>query len=401
MSAAAVFFDASVDHSTLGATPDFTELDLASTTCGVNWYTRGLWYRIVGRGAVVRIDYQLYSQDVGESQLTLSTGSCDNLSCIELLESNDRWNGINDNLIFEFIAETGQVYFVRLSGLMFDTAAPFDFTVAEYDIPANDNCMGASAISTGSLVLGTTSGSTYDFDAFSRQEECGGTVETRGNWYNFTGNGQLTSFTIGPEYEYAQVSLFSGTCDGLTCEYYQSVRHAEETSFEFVTINGKQYQMLISGTSSDAVGDYSLYMEQYDRPPNDVCANAVKILTFPHQVTGGNLKGSTPDFNIDTVKCGDVEYSGVWYSFVGTGNPFIFNLQTALTDSDWAEIAVFQGQCGRFECVVQEEVSGADAVVNAIVPLTTVGAQYKVLIAVLGHLSYDIPFQFTVSEEIA
>ena len=400
MSPAAEFFDASLDHSTLGATPDFTEFDLRSTTCGVNWYTRGLWYRFVGRGAVIRIDYQLHSQDVGRSQLTLSTGSCDNLSCIKLVESNDRWNGINDNLTFEFIAEMGQAYFVRLSGLSFDTAASYDFTVTEYEIPSNDNCVGASALSSGSLVPGTTSGSTYDFGIFNQQEECGGKVDTRGNWYNFKGNGQLASFTIAPEYEYAQVSLFSGACDSLTCEYYKSLRYAEETTFDFVAANGKQYQLLISGTSSDAVGDYSLSMVQYNRPHNDVCSNAVKMSTFPYKINDGNLKGSTPDFNIDTVKCGDENYSGVWYSFIGTGKPFVFELQTATTDSIWAEIAVFQGQCGRFECVVQEEVSGADVVVNVIVPLTTEGAQYKVLIAVLGSLSYDVPFQFTSSESL-
>ena len=47
--------------STLGATPDFNDCNI--DTCGVAWYTRGLWYRLEGHGAAVaRLEYQPYSK---------------------------------------------------------------------------------------------------------------------------------------------------------------------------------------------------------------------------------------------------------------------------------------------------------------------------------------------------
>jgi hypothetical protein len=84
--------------------------------------------------------------------------------------------------------------------------------------------------------------------------------------------------------------------------------------YEFVAVSGKQYRLFVSGISFDASGDYSLSMKQYNRPANDICANAVKMTTFPHEVVGGNLLGATQDFTTASV-CGDVEYSGEFHPF--------------------------------------------------------------------------------------
>lgn len=63
--------------TTKGATPDFEEhkIDL---TCGIDWYTRGMWYKykLQGRGTVVRMEYQLLIKvNQGNSELSLYTGS--------------------------------------------------------------------------------------------------------------------------------------------------------------------------------------------------------------------------------------------------------------------------------------------------------------------------------------
>jgi hypothetical protein len=336
---------------------------------------------------------------MGNSKLSIFTGSCGALSCFQSLEGSAQWGGINYAVIYEFIAEEDQKYFVWLSGQYFLTAAPYDFTVSEYPVPSNDNCEDATLISTGTLYSETTSGSTVDFDAFNQQVECGGMEKVRGNWHNFTGNGKLTSLTVSPEYENAQLSIFSGACDSLVCEKFEYVYG--ESSFDFVAENGKQYRLFVAGTSFEAAGVYSLSMEQYNRPANDLCINAVKMSSFPYQITDGNIRGATPDFNADTVKCGDVDYSGIWYSFVGTGKAITLELKTAVVAvPDFrVEIAVFQGKCGGFECIIQDEIGGDNAVVTVSVPVTTVGAQYKILLAGYRFITYDIPFQFTATEE--
>jgi hypothetical protein len=337
---------------------------------------------------------------MGSSELSIFTGSCGALTCFQRLEGSCQWYEINYAVIYEFIAKKDTTYYVWLSGENFLTAAPYDFVVTEYPVPSNDKCENPALISTSTLYKESTSGSTIDFDAFNQQVECGGMENIRGNWHNFTGNGKLTSLTISPEYENAQLSIYSGTsCDILICEKFEYMYG--ESSFDFIAKNGKQYRLFVAGTSFEAAGDYSLSMEQYNRPANDLCVNAVKMSSFPYQITDGNMKGATPDFNNDTATCGDAGYSGVWYSFVGTGKALTLELKTAVVcvSNFWVEIAVFQGKCGVFECIIQDEKDGDNAAVTLIVPSTTVGAQYKILLAGYGFITYDIPFQFTATEE--
>eukprot|EP00804_Cyclotella_cryptica_P005445 CCRYP_002980-RA/>CCRYP_002980-RA protein AED:0.26 eAED:0.21 QI:0/0/0/0.83/0.8/0.66/6/0/1422 len=379
--------------STLGATPDFDDSNIL--TCVVDWYTRGVWYRIIGHGTVLRMEYQLYSEGMGNSQLAIFRGLCQSLSCgvEDGIAGGWHYSGYNDLVVHEFLAEEGETYYVWLSGENFNAAAKYDFTVSEYGIPSNDKCENATAMSPGLLYSGTTAGSTPDFNAFN--QKCGGSKDNRGVWYSFTGNGKLTSFSYTPSYRDTQLSLFGGTCDNLKCEG----NYGTETSFSLAPAIGKQYRLFISGYSFDAVGDYSLSMEQYDRPANDVCANAVEVTSFPYTVEG-NMKGATQDFNNETVLCGeDPLYSGLWYSFVGVGTAITLELKTAGTPSDfWGEIAVFQGQCGSFQCIIQDEGQGENAVVNVIFP-SAAGAQYKVLIATWGLPTYDVSFQFSAAEE--
>ncbi|KAL3802613.1 hypothetical protein HJC23_011937 [Cyclotella cryptica] len=375
--------------STLGATPDFDDSNIL--TCVVDWYTRGVWYRIIGHGAVLRMAYQLYSKGTGNSHLAIFRGLCQSLSCgVEAgIAGGRHYSGYNDLVVHEFLAEEGETYYVWLSGENFNAAATYDFTVSEYGIPSNDKCENATAMSPGMLYSGTTAGSTPDFNAFN--QKCGGSKDNYGVWYSFTGNGKLTSFSYTPTYDNSQLSLFGGPCDNLICE-----KDCEtETSYSFLSVRGREYHLFLAGNSFGTVGDFSLSMEQYDRPANDVCVNALEV-TRVQSTVEGNMKGATQDFNEDTQLCGeDPLYSGVWYSFIGTGEEFILELRTAGTPSDfWGEIAVFQGQCDKFECIIQDEGQGENAVVNVIVP-STEDAQYKVLVASRDLPTYDAPFQFS------
>lgn len=382
--------------STLGATPDF--LDSSPDTCELHWYTRGVWYSLVGHGAVARLEYQLYSVGWGNSELSIFTGSCENPSCYERIEgAKDYWGGnYNDAVVYEFIPDEGQQYLIWLSAENFYAASAYDFSVFEYALPTNDKCEDAVLLSTGSVYPGTTVGATVDFDEFNPQTECGGTGWNRGVWYYFIGNGKVTFISFSPSYEGAQLSLFRGSCgDSLSCES----NHGTETSFSFVSVNGIEYRLFLAGSSFGAAGDYSLSMEQYDPPANDDCTSAAKISSFPYSEEG-NMKGASPEgFQEDTDDCRDVNYSGVWYSFVGTGKTISFDLKTVGTASDhWVEVAVFQGQCGQFGCITQNEIEGANAFVTTSLP-SAIGAQYKVLVAFYGLPTHDVRFQFSASEQ--
>lgn len=117
-------------HSTLGATPD----DLPS--CG--WFmtgyhdARGLWYKIIGNGSEMKLEYQLYSEATGNSVLKIFTGSCESLSCSEELQGSAHYDwGINEKISYELVTEEGQTYWIWISGDNAETTGEYDFTVSE------------------------------------------------------------------------------------------------------------------------------------------------------------------------------------------------------------------------------------------------------------------------------
>lgn len=82
-----------------------------------------MWFKLVGKGTIIRLEYYLYTQDIGSSELSIYTGtSCGNILCFANKKGNDRWNGFNDPAIYEFFAQKDEVYWLLLSGHSFDTA---------------------------------------------------------------------------------------------------------------------------------------------------------------------------------------------------------------------------------------------------------------------------------------
>ena len=393
--------------STLGATPDF---DIFSVdTCGVNWYTRGVWYKLEGRGTVVRLEYQLNSMaDNGDSQMSIFTGSsCSSLDQQKELECLHQVQGAdhasyhttvpNELAVHEFLANEGETYWFLLTGERFVTAAEYEFQVSDYPLPINDSCDDATSISTDVLpytIHGTTAGARPDFTLFSVDTSCGGTADARGVWYSLIGNGKLTTISYDNILsKNSQMSLYSGSCNTLVCEV-----NAESTGFiQFVPDSGKEYRLLLTGNSFSAVGDYTLTVKQYEPPDNDVCNNAIQMASFPFTYNG-DLKGATPDFNADNIQCGgDDTKGGAWFSFVGTGNGVTFELKTVGTDRYFeSEMLVFQGPCNTFECTNIGKGSGetAAATVDAS---TIVGVQYHVLVSATQHPYEKIQYQFTAS----
>ena len=384
--------------STLGATPDFDESSFITSTCGINWYTRGLWYRLVGSGTILRIEYQLNSVSSGDSDLSIFTGSCSGLDCEVNIKGADGpyySSSYNDLVVHEMLAEEDKSYLMLLSGESFTAAGDFSLKLTEYDTPINDKCKDATSIAAFPFVAQeSTFGATPDFNIFN--EMCGATSSGRGVWYSFVGNNKLTTVSFSmPSISWgssAQLSLFSGTCNILICEE----DFGSSNLFEFVPKIGIEYRILLSGDSFSTVGDYEFKMAQYDSPTNDSCDKSIVMTEFPFS-HNGDLKGATPDFNDGSVTCGN-DYSGIWYSFAGTGKAYGFEMKTIGTDDYfYGEISLFQGSCDGLVCITSKWGSGANAIVS-IDTVTTAGLQYLVLLAA-DVVSYDtIPFKLSVAE---
>lgn len=247
-----------------GATPDFEADDIE--TCGVRWDSRGVWYSLEGRGTAVKIEYQLYSYHQGNTELSVFTGPCVDLTCVTNVEAGQPWNEWNGLLVHEFFAKKGETYKLLLSGEHFMTRGQYEFKVSEYQIPSNDNCKDSHEITDfKKMYSGSTLGATPDF-VEEDIEYCGVTsIDTRGVWYRLTGHGQ----TFRIEYQLyhnnqgnSNLSVFKGSCGDWSCVGNAEAAPNDILFFEFDSIEGENYLIYVGGGTFGAAGDYTLTMTE-------------------------------------------------------------------------------------------------------------------------------------------
>lgn len=86
-------------------------------------------------------------------------------------------------------------------------------------VPPNDLCANAIPITLGTVVSGSTAGATTDTDTNPSTCTCGDApITDPGVWYTFTGTGGTVGLeTVVPYFFDTKLSLYSGSCDNLTC----------------------------------------------------------------------------------------------------------------------------------------------------------------------------------------
>lgn len=359
----------SSEGSTLGATPYFDSE--ANNLCeGMDWYTRGVWYHFLGGGTILRVESD-------EKSLTLFKGSCDDLICLS-----------HGYAVTEFWAEVGSTYHIMLTGNRyqpFTNAGAYRLDVSEYAVPDNDSCETASSISDlPATIRGSTKGSRPDFN----NEVCGASPDGFGVWYSFTGAGNIITFTTSTTEQYKTVryTVFSGPCGSLSCEQSYDLF---DRSGQFVTENGTDYKLLLTGEDFDDRDNFELQINQYSFAMNDLCKDAVELKEFPFS---GDMKGATPDTAIQCVRYTTSSYPGVWFSYVGTGN--LIGLDATLVGSwDWA---LLTGFCDGLSC----HHRGSEYSRKVLTFETELGVQYYFFLATKNNL-VDNPFTIAVAAENA
>ena len=164
------------------------------------------------------------------------------------------------------------------------------------------------------------SGSTVD--ATTSGFDCGGTsVAGPGLWHTVIGTGERLRATTGSSNTNfdTQLSIYSGTCDSLTCVDGNddiSLGMSTESLVIWNSIRGAQYFILVHGYSG-ATGNFELTVTQILPPLNDNCEDAETITGFGIPVLGSTV-GATKSGSA----CSGTSVSapGVWFTVVvGTG----------------------------------------------------------------------------------
>lgn len=154
------------------------------------------------------------------------------------------------------------------------TAASQNFSIScGTPLATNDNCSGAAALTCGSTVNGSTSGTTPD----AAPTCLGQPVGTGGGvWYKVVGTGgflRASTCNAGTSYD-TRLHVYSGTCSSLSCvtandDYFSTPYTCSNSSLnsivEWCSSPGQIYYILVSGFGS-ATGNFSLSLDCSSSP---------------------------------------------------------------------------------------------------------------------------------------
>lgn len=203
----------------------------------------------------------------------------------------------------------------------------------------NDACAGATPVSCGQTVSGSTAGATFDGAPF-----CGTSNTAPGVWYAFQGDGSLVTVSTCNQANYdTKISVFTGSCSNLVCVTGDDDDPGcagfttEET---FATNPGVTYYILIHGFGT-ATGDFDMTVSCAPPLTNDQCTGAQPVPLAPlGQCDNFTVPGSTIGASDDGFQTCDAfgQNNGVWYSFVAPASGIVILNVTELSGNHEAAI---------------------------------------------------------------
>lgn len=219
--------------------------------------------------------------------------------------------------------EDFQVRFVYSDGGGYSAGAGIDNYLLQgtYDNVPNDECSGATNLTCGLTLNGTTVDATEETAVLP---DCSGvTPQGPGVWYKFSDEGirsivtlnlcQTTTAGFNPT-----LSVFKGSCGAMACVTANDDSCGLLSQVSFQSDGVSDYYVLVSATTE---GDFIINAAcQPTPPPNDEIANAIDALANGNQYTDYAVPfmyattESTP-LNTDVNGCDPGPLPYVWYVF--------------------------------------------------------------------------------------
>lgn len=236
------------EATTVGAFPDSDE-----TSCAlVNYPTNGIWYSYTPSSSSL-VTAEVSGAYYADPAIRVYSGECNSLVCVARAYS---WS---EDVDVTWVAEAGVTYQLLVSDRETDVIESFQLSVQAPEVPENDTCDLATAISLPYNEVASTIGALPDSDE-SQVCDLSSYAPTTGIWYRFTAStAGLVSARITGVY-YVALRVFSGTCDSLVCfgKRYVSNFYGEVT---WEAEAGVTYQILASCMGLDGVGVESISIE--------------------------------------------------------------------------------------------------------------------------------------------
>ncbi len=283
----------------------------APSTCGSgNLIGNDIWYLYVApcNGTLTVHTCVSGAEPAMDTVLAAYTGTC---ASPTLVACNDDSCAVRSQISFPVTA--GTTYRIRVGGYDGDTGHGI-LTVDQTNCPApsNNNCASALNIAANTDVPFSTYGATTDGPLEADRLPL--TDDTVGNdvWFRWVASctGAVTVGTCGSSFD-TRIAVYNAcpvifnsaiACNDDACGLQSSV--------SFDAVSGEDYLIRVGGYSN-AVGTGVLRIDACPPPPNDACANAIKVSA------GGTFSGALLHATSDgSASCGSsANQPDVWYSF--------------------------------------------------------------------------------------
>ncbi len=219
--------------------------------------------------------------------------------------------------------------------------------------PANDNCAGAFPVtvnpagSCAAQTAGTVAGSIASFGAPS---VCTGTADDD-VWFSFVAT--TTSALIALNNVTGSTTdlvhqVVSGACGS---QVQVSCSDPNSSTVTGLVIGQTYYIRVFTWTSTtNQTSAFHVCVSEVPPPPaNDACAGAT-LISGCQSIAGTTLGATGDGLTSSCTATVSSTSQGVWYRFVGDGNPVEVNTCSPGTNFD-TKIQVLSGSCGTFTCV--------------------------------------------------
>jgi trimeric autotransporter adhesin len=316
--------------------------------------TFGIWYTFTAGATSQSITVAGVGAGSGASLTTSSTyieafsGSCGSLTPISSCQNVGSALNLTSLVV-------GNTYFIRIYVTTNPNTNPAkrSFTISLSGPPANDNCVNAISLISGStcnITTGSLSNATISSPAVT--SSCTGTPG--GDvWYSFvatTAYPTISLSNIGASFTSSFIQLLSGSCGAFTS---LACANASSLTPASALIPGNTYYIRVYSATAAPSGcnwGFDICIVSAPPPSNDDCNAAINLVSNTTcSSTTATLAGATPSLSIPLGCSAAGTYNDVWFSFTAASASQTVTINpsnTTGTNITNPAVQLFSGSCG-------------------------------------------------------
>jgi hypothetical protein len=335
-----------------------------------------VWYTILGDGNIYNLSLL---EDEASGTLTVLTGDCLNLTCIE----QSSVQGDNTTSTLNFLTEPGIIYYINAK--IRTNISEYTLNIECNEAVPNDLIENAQPISCGDDLISNTT-----FTSNTESQDLCSNQTNDDLWYLLNGTGDVTYLNYNfSDVEYIYVEIYTQSSSGLSCIYEERIT-AFRTAFFTTEANVDYYIRVHTSTQNSS---FSLTHSCSQSPENTSCQTSTPISCLE------SIDGTFFGAGVSTIPCfSNQDLSGVWYSIIGDGNSYYFDVQSqsqTINGQQNTTIYVLEGDCDTDLCTQYEPTSGIDF--NFI--FLQEGIEYFIFVTNNNSLFFDFSIEAICNSE--